>query len=114
VLVSLADELAGQIYLIYTSWHPVTGGGAGAVGNLLAPFEDTTLEQSEVTGFQLGGIDCSSPEALIADEAPHLGPHVPSVDAFILPGAPHDLNQALNAQEYFTAVNHWIATALGG
>jgi pimeloyl-ACP methyl ester carboxylesterase len=91
----------------------VTGGGAGAVGDLLAPFEDTTLEQSEVTGFQLGGADCSSPEALIEDERAQLGPRVPSVDAFILPGAPHDLNQALNAQVYFTAVNHWIAATLG-
>lgn len=93
---------------------PVTGGGAGAVGDLLAPFEDTTLTQSsDVRGFRLGGTDCSSPEALIADEGPHLGPHVPSVDAFILPGSPHDLNQALNAQEYFTAVNDWIAATLG-
>jgi pimeloyl-ACP methyl ester carboxylesterase len=92
----------------------VTGGGAGAVGQLLAPFEDTTLEQpQEVRLTRLGGAPCGSPEALIAYERPHLGPHVPSVDAFILPGAPHDLNQALNAQQYFTAVNHWIAAKLG-
>ena len=50
----------------------VTGRGAGAVGDLLAPCEDTTLEQSEVTGYQLGGANCSSPEALIEDEGPHL------------------------------------------
>ena len=92
----------------------VTGGGGGAVGDLLAPFEDATLEQpQDVTGARLGGTDCSSPKALIEDERAHLGPHVPSVDAFILPGAPHDLNQALNAQEYFTAVNDWIAATLG-
>ncbi|HEX5142413.1 MAG TPA: hypothetical protein VFW21_00945 [Mycobacterium sp.] len=42
-----------------------------------------------------------------------VGPDIPSVDAFVLPGAPHDLNQALNAQEYFTAVNGWIAGTLG-
>jgi hypothetical protein len=72
------------------------------------------LERPQVVRVtRLGGADCSSPEALIAYERPHLGPHVPSVDAFILPGAPHDLNQALNAQQYFTAVNHWIATTLG-
>ncbi len=88
----------------------VTGGGAGAVGDLLAPFEDTTVN---VAGTRLGGSDCSSPEALIKDERPHLGPHVPLVDSFILPRAPHDLNQALNAQEYFTAVNDWIAATLG-
>ena len=91
----------------------VTGGRGGAVGDLLAPFEDATLEQSEVTGFQLGGADGSSSEALIEDERAHLGPHVPSVDPFILSGAPHDLNQALDAQEYFTAVNDWITATLG-
>jgi pimeloyl-ACP methyl ester carboxylesterase len=88
----------------------VTGGRADAVGDLLAPFEDTTVN---VAGTRLGGSDCSSPEALIKDERPYLGPHVPSVDAFILPRAPHDLNQALNAQEYFTAVNDWITATLG-
>lgn len=91
----------------------VTAGGAGAVGELLAPFEDTLEPPQEVRIARLGGADCSSPEALIAYERPHLGPRVPSVDAFILPGAPHDLNQALNAQQYFTAVSNWIATTLG-
>lgn len=33
--------------------------------------------------------------------------------AFVLPVPPHDLNQALNAQEYFPAVNDWIAATLG-
>lgn len=56
----------------------VTGGGGGAVGHLLAPFEDATLEQlRDVTGFRLGGADCSSPEALIEDERAHLGSNVP-------------------------------------
>ena len=27
--------------------------------------------------------------------------------------APHDLNQPLNAREYFSAVNNWIAATLG-
>jgi hypothetical protein len=35
------------------------------------------------------------------------------VDAFILRSAPHDLNQALNAPEYFAAVHGWIAATLG-
>ena len=92
----------------------VTGGGGGTVGDLLAPFEDATLEKSkDVTGVRPGGADCSSPEALIEYERAHLGRNIPSVDAFILPGAPHDLNQALNAQEYFTAVNDRIAATLG-
>jgi pimeloyl-ACP methyl ester carboxylesterase len=91
----------------------VTGGGAGAVDALLAPFEDAPLPlPQQVRLARLGGADCSSPETLIAYERPHLGPHVPSVDAFILPGAPHDLNQALNAEDYFTAVNDWIAATI--
>jgi hypothetical protein len=49
----------------------VTGGGAGVVGDLLAPFEDTTVH---VAGTRLGGSDCSSPEALIEDERPRLVP----------------------------------------
>lgn len=58
----------------------VTGGGAGAVGDLLAPFEDTMGKQLKgVTGTRFGVADCSSPEALIAYERAHLGPHVPSV-----------------------------------
>lgn len=89
---------------------PMTGGGAGAVDHIVAPFEDTTVN---VGSARLGGNDCSSPEALIKEERPHLGPRVPSVDAFILSDAPHDLNQALNAQEYFAAVNDWIAATLG-
>jgi pimeloyl-ACP methyl ester carboxylesterase len=110
----VAGELDAQVCKENLDAVPaVTGGGAGAVGDLLAPFEDATLEQSEVTGFQFGGADCSSPETLIEDERAHLGPHVPSVDAFILPGGPHVVNQALNAQEYFTAVNDWIAATLG-
>lgn len=111
----VAGELDSQVCKENFDALPAeTGGGGGAVGDLLAPFEDTTLEQSkDVSAARLGGTDCSSPEALIEDERAHLGPHVPSVDAFILPGAPHDVNQALNAQEYFTAVNDWIAATLG-
>jgi hypothetical protein len=72
------------------------------------------LERPQVVRVtRLGGADCSSPEALINYERPHLGPHVPSVDAFILPNGPHVLNQALNAHKYFTAVNDWIAARLG-
>lgn len=111
----VAGELDSQICKENLDAVPeVTGGGGGAVGDLLAPFEDTTSEQlKDVTGVRLGGADCSSPEALIEYKRAHLGPHVPSVDPFILPGAPHVLKQALNAQEYFTAVNDWIAATLG-
>ena len=92
----------------------VTGGGAGAVGDLLAPFADVPVKQPrDVPVTRFGGTDCGSPQALIEDEGAHLGPHVPSLDAFILPDAPHGLDQALNAQEYFTAVNDWIAAKIG-
>lgn len=89
----------------------VTGGGLGAVGTLVAPFEDTVEQPQQLRIARLGGADCSSPEALINYERPYLAPHVPWVDAFILPDGPHD--QALNALEYFTAVNDWIAARLG-
>ena len=94
---------------------PAGGSGpiGGAIGDLAAPLEDATLPQSqEVTGSRLGGANCESTEALIADEQAHLGPNVPSVDAFVLPDAGHMLNQALNSDEYFAATNDWIAARL--
>ncbi len=67
----VAGELDSQLCKENVDAAPaVAGGGGGAVGDLLAPFEDATLE-------------------------------------------PYDLNQALNAQEYFTAINDWIAATLG-
>ncbi|MQA14618.1 MAG: hypothetical protein GEV09_10720 [Pseudonocardiaceae bacterium] len=98
---------------------PAPAGGSGplgtALGDLAEPSEDTTLPQSQdVTGSTLGGTDCSSAEALVADEAPHLGPNVPSVDGFVLPRAGHDLNQARHARDHFDAVNTWIADTVGG
>ena len=56
------------------------------------------------------GTDCSSAEALIAAEAPKLGPNVSSVDAYVLPGGGHDLNQLYNAGGYFEATQDWIAS----
>jgi pimeloyl-ACP methyl ester carboxylesterase len=59
-------------------------------------------------GPALGGADCSSEAALIAFEGPHLGPNVPSIDAYILPAAGHDMNPMLNARLYFAATLAWI------
>ena len=59
---------------------------------------------------QLGGAPCNETRSeLIAFEGPHLwAPNVPSIDAYILPAAGHDMNPMLNAQLYFAAVLDWI------
>jgi len=59
-------------------------------------------------GPALGGAPCTSEQELIAFEAPHLGPNVPSIDAYILPAAGHDMNPMLNARLYFSAVLGWL------
>ncbi|AHH98139.1 alpha/beta hydrolase [Kutzneria viridogrisea] len=56
-----------------------------------------------------GGADCSSAQALTAAERPRLGGRVPSVDAFVLPGSGHDLNEAPNARDWFAVAQRWIA-----
>lgn len=58
-------------------------------------------------------VDCSTAGSLVAAERPHLGPHVPSVDGFVLPGAGHNLNYAPNAQDFFTAAQTWITRHTG-
>jgi pimeloyl-ACP methyl ester carboxylesterase len=63
-------------------------------------------------GPALGGAPCTSEAELIAFESPHLGPNVPSIDAYILPDAGHDMNPMLNARLYFAAVLGWLKTTL--
>jgi pimeloyl-ACP methyl ester carboxylesterase len=63
-------------------------------------------------GPALGGAPCTSEEELIAFEGPHLGANVPSVDAYILPAAGHDMNPMLNARLYFAAVIGWLETTV--
>jgi hypothetical protein len=65
-------------------------------------------------GSQYGGANCSSAAALVAQERSHLGPHVPLVDGYVLPNAGHDLNTALDAQQYFDEVQNWITAHVGG
>jgi pimeloyl-ACP methyl ester carboxylesterase len=97
----------------FAAFPPATDGSGPvgtAIGDLVEPYEDETAPESQdVIGSRLGGADCDTPQALVADEKDHLGPNVPSVDAFVLPHAGHDLNQALNAGEYFAATNHWVS-----
>jgi pimeloyl-ACP methyl ester carboxylesterase len=64
-------------------------------------------------GPALGGAPCTTEEVLIAFEGPYLGPNVPSIDAYILRAAGHDMNPMLNAPLYFSAVLGWLkATVL--
>jgi pimeloyl-ACP methyl ester carboxylesterase len=73
------------------------------------PAEDNTLlDTGEESGLRFGATRCDTPAHLIADEREHLGPNVPSIDAFILQGAGHDLNQAMRAPEFFDATQNWI------
>ncbi len=51
--------------------------------------------------------DCSSPETLMAAERPYLGERLPSLDAVIVPGGGHDLNQMGNAAVLFDAAMRW-------
>ncbi|MGH9244373.1 MAG: alpha/beta fold hydrolase [Acidimicrobiales bacterium] len=54
------------------------------------------------------GADCSSPEALIAGEAPWYGPDVPCIDAFVTPNAGHDLNAMFSSEVSFAAALDWL------
>jgi pimeloyl-ACP methyl ester carboxylesterase len=60
-----------------------------------------------------GGTDCSTAAALLASEGPFLGANVPSLEGYVLPGAGHDVNLMLNAQEFFTAAQNWIQANFG-
>jgi pimeloyl-ACP methyl ester carboxylesterase len=62
---------------------------------------------------ELGGADCSSPQALIADEAKYLGSDVPSVDAYIDPLAGHNLDMSPDARSTFRAIQDWIVAKAG-
>jgi len=69
-----------------------------------------TIGQSDelFCGPAPGGADCSSEQALVDFERPFLGPNVPSVDAYVLVGGSHDMNQQLHAHLYFDAVIRWL------
>jgi pimeloyl-ACP methyl ester carboxylesterase len=54
------------------------------------------------------GAPCGSPQALIDNERPWLGPDVPSIDAHIAPRTGHDLNAFRSSQESFEAAMGWV------
>lgn len=49
---------------------------------------------------------CSSAAALLRHEAPFYGPRA-CLESYVLPGAGHDLNLALNASSFFAEVSRW-------
>lgn len=76
--------------------------------------EDRTVpETGDVVGLRFGATRCDTPAELIADERKHLGPNIPVLDAYVLPGAGHDLNQAPRAPEFFAATQRWIREQTG-
>lgn len=64
-------------------------------------------------GTSILGADCSSAEALVAMEAPRLGPNVPCVEGHVLQGAGHALNTIVNAQDWFAVAQAWAVQRIG-
>jgi hypothetical protein len=60
----------------------------------------------------LTATDCSSAAALVAQERPYLGPHVPSVTGYLLPGSGHAVDLMLNAGLAFTVQLQWAGTTV--
>jgi pimeloyl-ACP methyl ester carboxylesterase len=59
------------------------------------------------------GEDCSSAASILSSEAPNLGPRVPCVDAYLLPGSGHYLNFMRNAGLWFQAALDWTDSHVG-
>lgn len=60
----------------------------------------------------LGGADCSTAESLVAQERPFYG-RAPCLDAWLMPGAGHDLNTSPGAPEWFAAAIRWTDRIVG-
>jgi hypothetical protein len=56
--------------------------------------------------------DCSGAAAMVAQEAMFLGPRVPGVAGYLLPGAGHALGLMLDAGNFFTAAQAWATTTV--
>jgi pimeloyl-ACP methyl ester carboxylesterase len=54
------------------------------------------------------GAPCLSAASLVANERPWFGPRVPSLDAYIVNGAGHDLNAFRSSQQTFAASMSWL------
>lgn len=55
------------------------------------------------------GAPCQSAATLIRSERPWYGPNLPSLDAFIVPGAGHDINAFRSSQQTFDLSMTWLA-----
>jgi pimeloyl-ACP methyl ester carboxylesterase len=64
-------------------------------------------------GPTLTGNVCSDAQTLLAVEAPRLGPRVPCVEAWVLPGAGHMLNTLLDAPQWFAVAQEWSTRLVG-
>jgi pimeloyl-ACP methyl ester carboxylesterase len=56
--------------------------------------------------------DCSSAAALVAQERPYLGPAVPSVTGYLLPGSGHAVDLMLATGDVFTVAQNWATATL--
>jgi hypothetical protein len=56
--------------------------------------------------------DCSSAPAMVAQERPFLGPQVPSVTGYLLPGSGHAADLMLNATDSFAFAQNWASATV--
>ncbi|ATB29826.1 alpha/beta hydrolase [Melittangium boletus] len=64
-------------------------------------------------GPTLTGTVCDSAQALLAAEAPRLGPNAPCTEAWVLPGAGHMLNTIPDAPRWFAVAQEWTTRHIG-
>jgi pimeloyl-ACP methyl ester carboxylesterase len=60
----------------------------------------------------LAATDCSSAAAFVTQERAFLGPSVPSVTGYLLPGSGHALDLMLNASALFGFVQNWASATV--
>lgn len=60
----------------------------------------------------VGGINCSSSASLLHNEQPRYSAAA-RLQAYVLPGAGHDMNLHANAQDWFAAANQWADREIG-
>jgi pimeloyl-ACP methyl ester carboxylesterase len=60
-----------------------------------------------------GATDCSSIESVLQRERPYYAA-TPRLDAFVLPGAGHDISLARDARRFFAAAHQWLNDVSGG
>jgi pimeloyl-ACP methyl ester carboxylesterase len=60
-----------------------------------------------------GGADCSSASALVAQEGPLYGAHVPCIEASVTPNAAHDVNAFFTAESSYAAIIDFLDARIG-